>query len=231
MNRLRQLIREVHRRSLWQVVAIYLGASWAVMQVVALVAGHLHLPDWVTPVAILLLLIGLPIVVATAFVQEGMPSRRHPEPTPDDEVRSPQAPSSPAADVPTHRRLLNWRNAMSGGVLAFALLGIVTAGYVGLRALGVGQADEALDARAVAVLPFRVTGDTTLVWLREGVVDLLGAKLAGADGSRSVDSRATLIQWRQVADATGDLSQDDARLVARRLGAGRFILGRRSRRT
>jgi tetratricopeptide (TPR) repeat protein len=225
MNRLRQLIREAHRRSLWQVVAIYLGASWAVMQVVALVAGQLALPDWVTPVAILLLLIGLPIVVATAFVQEGMPSRRDPAPTPDGDVRSSHAPAAPAADVPTHRRLLSWRNAISAGVLAFALLGVVSAGYVGLRALGLGQADEALDARAVAVLPFRVTGDTALVWLREGVVDLLGAKLAGADGSRSVDSRATLIQWRRVADGTQDLSQDDARLVARRLGAGRFILG------
>jgi tetratricopeptide (TPR) repeat protein len=223
MDRLRRFIREVHRRSLWQVIAIYLGASWAVMQVVALVSSHLALPDWVTPVAILLLLIGLPIVVATAFVQEGMPSRRAPAATPD--VRSPDAPPALATAAPTHRRLLNWRNAISGGVLAFALLGVVSAGYVGLRALGLGQADETLDARAVAVLPFRVTGDTTLVWLREGVVDLLGAKLAGADGSRSVDSRATLIQWRRVADGSGDLTQEDARLVARRLGAGRFILG------
>jgi hypothetical protein len=34
MERLRQLIREIHRRSLWQVLGIYLVASWAVLSVV-----------------------------------------------------------------------------------------------------------------------------------------------------------------------------------------------------
>ena len=34
MEHLRQLIREIHRRSLWQVLGIYLVASWAVLQVV-----------------------------------------------------------------------------------------------------------------------------------------------------------------------------------------------------
>ncbi len=29
MSRLRQLISEVHRRSLWQVLLIYAGASWS----------------------------------------------------------------------------------------------------------------------------------------------------------------------------------------------------------
>ena len=34
MARLRQLISEVHRRSLWQVLAIYVVASWIVFEVV-----------------------------------------------------------------------------------------------------------------------------------------------------------------------------------------------------
>ena len=32
MSRLKQLVLEVHRRSLWQVLAVYVGASWAVLE-------------------------------------------------------------------------------------------------------------------------------------------------------------------------------------------------------
>jgi tetratricopeptide (TPR) repeat protein len=224
MNRLRRLIHEVHRRSLWQVVAIYLGASWLVIQVVALVSSHLALPDWVTPVAILLLLIGLPIVIATAFIEEGLPSRRVSEPDPDTVERE-SPPQALAVDqAPAHERVFTWRNAIGGGVLAFALLGVVTAGYVGVRALS-GERGDALDPTAVAILPFRVTGDTSLAWMQEGVVDLLAAKLGGADGSRAADPRATLVQWRRMTGGSAEPTIEDARVVARRLGAGRFILG------
>ncbi|HSJ05511.1 MAG TPA: hypothetical protein VK936_02340 [Longimicrobiales bacterium] len=224
MNRLRRLIHEVHRRSLWQVVAIYLGASWLVIQVVALVSSHLALPDWVTPVAILLLLIGLPIVIATAFIEEGLPSRRAAGADSGAVDRHHSSSVDVAGPAAAHERLFTWRNAIGGGVLAFALLGVVSVGYVGVRTLG-GERGDALDAHAVAVLPFRVSGDASLMWMQEGVVDLLAAKLGGADGSRAADPRATLVQWRRVADGSTEPTVEDARVVARRLGAGRFILG------
>lgn len=65
MNRLRQLIHEIHRRSLWQVLRTYVGASWAVLHVVDTVAGALQLSDWLEPVALVLLIVGLPIVPTT----------------------------------------------------------------------------------------------------------------------------------------------------------------------
>jgi TolB-like protein len=239
MDRIIRLIREAHRRSLWQVLAIYLGGSWVVAQVVSLVATHLALPHWVTPVAILLLMIGLPIVVATAFVQDRAPSAAGPAPEAPPGPAGPGAGTSaaPAADgvrgpgdggeapagAPVHLRLLTWRNAIAGGVLAFALLGVVAAGYVGVRALG-GNGDGAIDADAIAVLPFRVVADSSLAWLREGAVDLVGTKLTGQGGSRPVDARATLVQWRRVA-GDGDVTEAEAMQIARRLGAGRVVLG------
>ena len=50
------------------------------------------------------------------------------------------------------------------------------------------------DARAVAIAPFRVTGaDSSLAYLREGMVDLLAAKLGGTtDSGRSIRARC----WR-----------------------------------
>ena len=71
MKRVKQLIHEVHRRSLWQVLGIYLLASWAVLGGVDTLGGALVLPEWFQPLALALLIIGLPFVLATAFVQEG----------------------------------------------------------------------------------------------------------------------------------------------------------------
>ncbi len=75
MIRFERLIREAHRRSLWQVLGIYLAASWVAIQVVETLTENLSLPEWVPPFAIVLLVIGLPVVLATAFVQEGVGSR------------------------------------------------------------------------------------------------------------------------------------------------------------
>ncbi len=94
MSGLKRLIQEIHRRSLWQVLGIYLLASWVVFQVIQTLTEGLGLPEWFPPLAALLLLIGLPIVLATAFVQEGGPSLSRADPTliPDaDQTARPQA--------------------------------------------------------------------------------------------------------------------------------------------
>ena len=103
MERLRQLIREVHRRSLWQVLGIYLVASWAVLNVVDTLGGALRLPEWIEPMALVLLIIGLPIVLATAFVQEGGP-RHVATPTPDPCRAGRPRPACPAPDWGTAER-------------------------------------------------------------------------------------------------------------------------------
>lgn len=75
MASISEVVREIHRRSLWQVLGIFLAASWVVLQVVDLVTQTAGLPDWTPAMAFVLLLIGLPFCLATAFVQEGMPGR------------------------------------------------------------------------------------------------------------------------------------------------------------
>ncbi len=79
MDRIRQLIREAHRRSLWQVLSVYLMGSWGGLQVVEVVIENAGLPDWVFPFALILLVIGLPVVLATAIVQEGVSGSGHAE--------------------------------------------------------------------------------------------------------------------------------------------------------
>ncbi len=100
MAHLKQVIHEIHRRSLWQVLGIYLVGSWLVLQVVDTLAGALNLPDWAPPFALFLLIIGLPIVLATAFIQAGSRSALSETPQLDLKCRLDEL-SSPA----THPRL------------------------------------------------------------------------------------------------------------------------------
>ncbi len=145
---MKKLIREAHRRSLWQVLGIYLAGSWVALQVVAQLAESVGLPEWVEPFAVVLLVIGLPIVLATAFVQEGAAPAPAAAPasgiqagTSDPEAAEPvtvRPHATPVGADGTVRRLFSWRNALLGGALAFVLLGVVTWGFMTLRDRGVG---------------------------------------------------------------------------------------------
>ena len=85
----------------------------------------------------------------------------------------------------------------------------------------------AATAHALVILPFRVAGaDPALQYLREGMVDLLTAKLTGEEGSLgAVDPRTALNAWRRVAGDTAELGPEAAARLARELGAGRVLLG------
>ena len=52
-----------------EILGLYAAASWVVLQIVDVLKQNMGLPDWVFPFALLLLLIGLPIIVGTALVQ------------------------------------------------------------------------------------------------------------------------------------------------------------------
>ncbi len=122
MSRVKELIHEIHRRSLWQVLAIYVGVSWVVLQVVEVLSETAGLPSWVGPGAIILLLLGLPIVMATAFVQEGVGGRTQPVSGASlgtqgmVTVEDSPAIAEGRSDGGVRHRLFTWRNALLGGV-------------------------------------------------------------------------------------------------------------------
>jgi len=89
-----------------------------------------------------------------------------------------------------------------------------------------GESPLHVDSAVVAVAPFRVSGaDASLSYLREGMVDLLAAKLSGTAGLRAADPRGVLAAWRRKARGPGDLPEQDAVRVSQALGAGRLIEG------
>jgi tetratricopeptide (TPR) repeat protein/TolB-like protein len=84
-----------------------------------------------------------------------------------------------------------------------------------------------LDPKVVAVVPFRVTGaDSSLWYLREGMLDLLATKLSGTKELRTVDPRTLLRAWQNAGgSATSDIDSHRARRLTRQLGAGRLLEG------
>ena len=128
MDRLLRFLKEIRRRTVWQVLGVYIVASWGVLSGVGTLSGILGLPDWFPSLALGLLLVGLPIVLATALVQEKEVSET---PTLDPVAKSKTAPI--AATV------LTWSKVGGGGVLAFALWGVIALAWIlfaGARSTG-----------------------------------------------------------------------------------------------
>jgi TolB-like protein/Flp pilus assembly protein TadD len=185
-KRLTHLIREIHRRSLWQVLAIYLTGAWGVVGTVDSIASALDLPSWAPRLALFLLVVGLPIVLATAFVQEGV----HPA----------AESEAPATEATPTRKLLTWRNAIIGGVLAFVLLG-GAAGFYMLRGRDTSQVIR------IAVLPFENEGAAGDEYFADGVADEVRTKLARVPGLEVI-ARGSSTQYKKTAKQPKEIGRE-----------------------
>ncbi|MGH7566289.1 MAG: adenylate/guanylate cyclase domain-containing protein [Gemmatimonadota bacterium] len=204
------------------VVFLYLVASWIVVQLTGALIESFGLPDWLAPVALGLLLVGLVIVTATAWVQTRPRAQAGGAPGAWDLALGDAGRSLARGRLPD----LTWSRAIAGGVFAFSLLFGLAGLYVVIKDRGRSfSPDEAVAEAApgLAVLPFSVQGAGLDEW-REGMVDLLSTNLDGAGGLRAIDSRTVLARWREVAgDEDPDL--DTALDVGRRAGARYALLG------
>ncbi|HYV96352.1 MAG TPA: protein kinase [Gemmatimonadaceae bacterium] len=102
----------------------YALASVGVLGVVWALVHFIGLPTWVFYGAIVLLVIGVPIIILTA---------RH------EHQRAIARTTSTYLAAPTGiKRFLTWERALGGGALAFAGLGVLTIAYMAMRLLGIG---------------------------------------------------------------------------------------------
>lgn len=213
---------------LGQVLLVYVGVSWVVIQIVSSLQDMLALPAWLGPVTLIILAVGLIVMLATAWVQS--------HPTVHARARAEEVPSSWELDLADALRSvrsgriphLTWSRALIGGAVAFGLL-FGTAGlYVlvrgddGLFGPRTASAGEAPDG--IAVLPFSITGSGIDEW-REGMVDLLSTGLDGAGGVRAIASRTVLARWHEAVPDRMDAEEADALRVARGVGARYALLG------
>jgi tetratricopeptide (TPR) repeat protein/TolB-like protein len=218
----------VRKSRLVQVLAVYLGSAWVVLQVTYILQDTAGLPDWVPPLAVVFLLIGLVVVLATAWIQ-GSPLTR-------ERVAQDELPGSWEVDLremgQTLRRgrlpHLTWARALVGGVFAFWLL-------FGLAGLWVviqdrGRAFEPPPAHAgpagpgIVVVPFSTSGGELDV-LQEGMVDILSTNLDGMGGYRAIAGRTVLARWREAVADGGDPDLPTVLQIARRADGSIAVVG------
>jgi DNA-binding SARP family transcriptional activator len=118
--------------------------------------------------------------------------------------------------------------------LRWAVLSIVIVVLLGIGVL-IGRARRAPSTEVtplalrqrVVVAPFRVVGaDPSLGYLRDGMVELLSARLADDSLARSVDAGAVLGAWRAAGLSPAmDVPRDTIVKLATRLGAERVVVG------
>jgi tetratricopeptide (TPR) repeat protein len=206
-----RLLRWFRQRRLLQVLAIYLGASWLILEITDVFIDKLALPPWFFPAAIVLLLIGLVVVVATAIIEGAT-------------VVAPAAElQARAPDVAAERRQRSmWTRALLGAAAVAVVLVIV--GSV-LTVLDRDDAPPVVDPslKSLAVLPFRTSGPELELW-REGLMDVLSTNLDDVADLHTIDTRTVLSRWRS---RIGDREATEAQAleVANRLGARWAISG------
>lgn len=149
--------------------------------------------------------------VATLLTHlRAQPDAPVPSPTAEGQAADREVADHPA---PLARGTTRWRTAAISALLGSAVL------LVAIGLLAPGRGTVAPTPTRVAVFPFAVTGDSSLTFLEDGLVDLLSADLEGIGPFVTVDPHAVLALWRTKADSAS------AGALARRLGAGRYITG------
>jgi len=221
MPTLGSLIREAGRRNLLGTLGIFVGGGWGLLQVIDLFIERGFLPEWVFNGALLALVLGLPVVLSTAYIQGGRRLAR-------EAVEAGEAP--PASGVDDLGEILTWNRAILGGVLAFALLGVITTGYMVMRVTGIGS-----PGTLAAQGTFDVGGGVVLADFESSVADVAPSELIteslriDLESAEAVDlvdrSKVAEVQQRMVLDPADPVTEAVARELAIRLGVPGVISG------
>ncbi len=129
--------------------------------------------------------------------------------------------SAPATTLPHPAATAPWRR--SPKALAGALLLTLALGLAWIAYRRSATAVPAVQTQ-LAVLPFSVPGSGPFAYLVEGMVDLLSRNLNGVGALVTVDPGRVMSAVRG-GEERGVQDPDRGRDIARRVGAGRYILG------
>ncbi len=216
---------------LQKALAIYVVVFATVALLAKAAITGIGLPDWVYPGALILMALGLPAVLWTGYVQRV--TRRAMTMTPT--LTPGGSPSQTQGTLATMALKaaphVSWYRTARGGAYALGAFVVLVAGFMAMRAFGIGPAGtlfaagsiNADDKLLVAGFTFSPASDSALgPILTEGVLNALGQ-------SRAVrlltpeDIATVMTQMKR----TGDLAGNDslAREVAERSGASAIVGG------
>jgi len=188
----------------------------------------LGLPDWVFPGALIMMALGLPVILFTAFVHHGAHQAL---------TASTITPGGTPTMHSTMTRIavkaspwVSWRKTATGGVIALAVFALLVGGFMTLRALGIGPAGSLLASgklksnEQLLVTDFAATGSDTS--LGSAVTEAVRADLGESSVISVVPTStvsAALTRMQRPTSSRLDLAL--AREVAQREGVRAVVDG------
>jgi eukaryotic-like serine/threonine-protein kinase len=230
------------KRRLWRALAYYAMGFVAVAIVAKAAIITLGLPDWVFPGAMVMMALGLPAILFTAFVHHG---------THQALTASALTPGGTPVVHSTMTQLavkaspwVSWRRTTMGGFVAAGVFALLVAGFMVMRAFGIGPAGSLLASgklganEQLLVADFDAPGaDTSLGsaiteavrtdLAQSSVVTVMPASAVGAALQRMQHSRGSRLELalaRDVAQREGVKAVVDGSV--RQLGGG-YLVGMR----
>lgn len=132
------------RRRLATMLGLYAAAFVAVAILTRAAIITIGLPDWVFPGALIVMALGLPVILFTAFVHHGTYRAM---------TQSALTPGGSTAAHSTMTKLavkaspwVTWRRTTIGGGFALAAFAVLVAGFMVMRAMGIGPIGSLLAA-------------------------------------------------------------------------------------
>ena len=213
-------------------LGVYAAAFLAVAILARAAIIAIGLPDWVFPGALAVMALGLPVILVTGYTQ--YVSHRMAAATP---TFTPGGTPSLAALHGTMATLaikasphVSWRRTIRGGIVAVGVFVLLVAGYMTLRALGIGPEGSLLAAGKLSA------SDKVLVAAFDapGADSSLGSTIAEAVRTNLSQSQAVRVMpTSAVVAALEQMNRPDtarvdfttAREIAQRTGAKAVVAG------
>jgi len=191
------LFRELKRRNVYRVAALYVIVSWLLLQVVDVFTSFMPLPEWTARLVFLLLLIGFPIALVFAWAFEL---------TPQGLRRETGAGATTDAAAPKRGRAADF-------VIYGLLIGILA--YLAWQHEPGGSTERAPAGdgiRSLVVLPFEdLMNDPDQAWFAAGMLDSLIGELSNIEALHVI-SRTSAMRYgdsqKSIPEIAGELGVD-----------------------
>lgn len=197
---LEKVFSELKRRNVVRVAGVYVVTAWAIFQIAKTIFETLRFPEWASPMALVVLALGLPIALIISWAFERAP---------DGGVRRTEAAPE---DAPKAR--LNW---LDGGLIAAmgAVLLLVVLQATGV--LGGGANGVVMGDKSVAVLPFATfSTKPETAYFADGLTEEVINSLAQVEDLK-VAGRTSAFYFKG--------KNEDLREIGRKLGVAHVVEG------
>ena len=218
-------------------LALYAVGAAGVALLTRMAVLGIGLPEWVFPSVVVLLLLGLPALLATAYVLRATRRAEQRMPVlvaPEDAVTLEMPASSLSRLVMRASPHVSWRRTWRAGGFVLVAFATLVAGYMLLRALGIGPAGSLFASGALARDDRLLVAEFTVAPEDSALGPILSEAMRAA---MSQSGAVRLVPPTDVASALQRMRREKAthvdgelaREVAQRVGATAVVSGRVAR--